>query len=88
MNKKRLQCKKYLQWLAALAVLVFLGTPARAQSTPSQATQPTQDKDTTRQELAQFDRFLDSHQEIREQLRKNSSLVNDKEFLRSCSLIS
>jgi len=81
MNKKRLQCKKYLQWLVAPAVVFFLGAPARAQSMPSQANQPTQDNDTTRQELAQFDRFLDSHPEINEQLRKNSSLVNDKEFL-------
>jgi hypothetical protein len=81
MNKKRLQSKKYLQWLMALAVAFFLGAPVRAQSMPSQANQPTQDNDTTRQELAQFDRFLDSHREIGEQLRKNSSLINDKEFL-------
>jgi hypothetical protein len=38
--------------------------------------------DTTRAQLAGFDRFLDSHQEIAEQLRKNPSLVNDQKFVK------
>lgn len=41
----------------------------------------TRDRDTTRGPLASMDRFLDSHPEIAEQLRKNPSLVNDKEFV-------
>jgi phage-related protein len=37
--------------------------------------------DITRGELANMDRFLDSHPEISEQLRKDPSLVNNREFV-------
>jgi hypothetical protein len=37
--------------------------------------------DTTRAELASFDRFLDGHREIAEQVRKNPSLVNNQAFI-------
>ena len=43
--------------------------------------QATRDRDMTRGELVNMDRFLDSHPEIAEQLRKNPSLVNKKEFV-------
>ncbi len=39
------------------------------------------DRDLTRSDLASMDRFMDSHPEIAEQLRKNPALVNDKQFL-------
>ncbi|HET9305337.1 MAG TPA: hemophore-related protein [Candidatus Sulfotelmatobacter sp.] len=39
------------------------------------------DRDVTRRELANMDRFMDSHPEIAERLRKNPSLVNNKEFV-------
>ena len=39
------------------------------------------DRDITRGELANMDRFMDSHPEIAEQLRKNPSLVDNKEFV-------
>jgi phage-related protein len=39
------------------------------------------DRDLTRGQLASLDRFLDSHPEVAEQLRKNPSLVNDKKFV-------
>ena len=39
------------------------------------------DNDVTRRELANMDRFMDSHPEIAEQLRKDPSLVNSKEFV-------
>jgi hypothetical protein len=39
------------------------------------------DNDTTRRELARFDQFADSHREIAEQLRKDPSLVNNREFV-------
>jgi hypothetical protein len=35
----------------------------------------------SREELARFDQFLDSHREIAEQLRKDPSLVDNREFL-------
>src|SRR5260370_35845046 len=39
------------------------------------------DSDTTRGQLAHFDQFMDSHREIAEQLRKDPSLVNNREFV-------
>src|SRR5258706_6206431 len=39
------------------------------------------DRDITRGELVNMDRFMDSHPEIAEQLRKDPSLVNNKEFV-------
>src|SRR5205807_4198206 len=39
------------------------------------------DRDVTRGELVNMDRFMDSHPEIAEQLRKNPSLVNNEEFV-------
>jgi phage-related protein len=43
----------------------------------------TRDHDTTRAELANFDRFLDSHPEIAEQLRKDPSLADNREYLQN-----
>ena len=39
------------------------------------------DPDVTRTELANMDRFMDSHPEIAEQLRKDPSLVDNKQFV-------
>jgi hypothetical protein len=36
-----------------------------------------------RQDLAQFDRFLDSHREISEQVRKNPSLLDNRDFVQN-----
>jgi phage-related protein len=41
------------------------------------------DRDVTRQELANMDRFMDGHPEIAEQLHKDPSLVNNKKFVDS-----
>ena len=41
-----------------------------------------QDRDQRRDELARFDQFLDSHREIAEQVRKDPSLVNNKQFVK------
>jgi len=41
------------------------------------------DRDARRDELANFDRFLDSHHEIAEQLRKDPSLADNGEFLKT-----
>src|SRR5215471_3357652 len=65
-----------------LASLLLSASPlVRAQSTPTQDVRVAQERDITRQELANFDNFMDQHPEIAEQLRKNPSLVNDKEFV-------
>jgi dsDNA-binding SOS-regulon protein len=42
-----------------------------------------QDNDTTRQELARFDQFLDDHPNIAEQVRKDPSLVNNPDYERN-----
>ena len=49
---------------------------------PAQNDKPVQqDNDTTRRELAQFDQFLDGHREIAEQVRKDPSLLDNKNFV-------
>jgi YHS domain-containing protein len=39
------------------------------------------DRDITREQLANMDRFMDTHPEIAEQLRKDPSLIKNKEFV-------
>ncbi len=41
------------------------------------------DRDTRQEELANFDRFLDSHRETAEQLRKDPSLADNQQFLKA-----
>src|SRR6266705_3543809 len=74
---------KPLLALLTLATLLGLVT-ASAQVAPSQGgTQAVpRDNDTTRGELASFDRFLDGHPEIAEQLRRDPSLVRNEDFVR------
>src|SRR5579864_1235553 len=70
-----------------LAALISLGTPAVLHAAPvqyqnqSKSAQSAHDSDITRQELALFDQFLDSHREIAEQVRQNPSLVNNDQFV-------
>src|SRR5689334_10561884 len=40
-----------------------------------------QDRDTTKQELTNFDRFLDSHAAIKQDLSRDPSLVNNAGYL-------
>src|ERR1700723_1320702 len=70
-----------------LAALISLGVPAVVNGAPvqpqNQNTQSAHDSDITRQELALFDQFLDSHREIAEQVRQNPSLVNNDHFVKN-----
>src|SRR5437660_4530220 len=50
--------------------------PVVAKQVPPQTPNP----DITRQELANFDRFLDTHPEIAKQLQANPSLINNPEW--------
>ena len=70
-------------WLAVSALTGFLclGTPAIAQSASAQNKPALQGDDATRQELANFDRFLDSHPEVASDIRKDPSLVNNDDFV-------
>ena len=67
--------------LLALTACFYPCKPAAAQSAPAQDTRPVQDRDANREELATFDRFLDSHREIADQLKKDPSLADNREFL-------
>jgi hypothetical protein len=80
--------------LLTLATLLGLVTAGAQVAQPQGGTQVVprdqdrdQDNDTTRGELASFDRFLDSHPEIAEQLRKDPSLVRDHEFVEKHSAL-
>jgi hypothetical protein len=68
----------------AMASLFYVGVPAtaRSQDAPNQnVTRAAQDNDTTRREVAQFDQFLDGHPEIAEQVRKDPSLLDKRDFV-------
>ncbi len=62
-------------------------TRAHSQSMPAQTAAQTpaqtqdRDDDATRRQLASFDKFLDSHPDVAEQLHKDPSLVNNQEFV-------
>ena len=66
--------------LITLAALISVA-PAGAQTIPPQ----TQIGDTTRRQLADFDRFLDSHPQVASQLRQDPTLVNNPEFVENHS---
>jgi phage-related protein len=57
--------------------------PPQAQTSQTQTTTPPDRDDVSRRQLASFDSFLDSHPELAEQLRKDPSLVNNKEFVQN-----
>jgi len=69
--------------LSALTSLFWLGTPASAQTVPAQGNTSVQDNDITRQELARFDQFLDGHRYIAEELRKDPSLIDSREYMQN-----
>jgi len=71
-------------WLAVSALTGFLclGTPVIAQSASAQNSPALQGDDATRQELANFNQFLDSHPELSDQLRKDPSLVNNDDYVK------
>ncbi len=62
--------------LLTLALVLSTGMAASAQSTP-----PRGDNDTKGWQVADMDKFLDSHPEIAEQLQKDPSLIRNDEFV-------
>src|ERR1700723_2361153 len=68
--------------VSALTGFLCLGTPVIAQSASAQNTPALQGDDATRQELANFNQFLDSHPELSDQLRKDPSLVNNDDYVK------
>ena len=77
MRKWQLLIKNVLA-ISAAGTLLWVA-PAYAQS--AQNNPPRQDNDTTRQELASFDQFLDSHRQISEELRGDPSRIRNSDFL-------
>ena len=65
--------RRSLTLLTFICMLLVVPS-AGAQSQPS-------NPDVSRQQVADFDRFLDNHPDLAEQLRKNPSLVNNEEFV-------
>ncbi len=71
-----------IQRCLILLTFVALACGAVTASAQSQGMTPSQDRDdVTRRQLASFDNFLDTHPEVAEQLRRNPSLVNNREFV-------
>jgi hypothetical protein len=93
-KKKRFQSQYFLAPLV-IAMLFRVGNPASGQSTvptPGPVGPPTpnsvgppavqpQDSDMRHSEIVSFDKFIDAHPEVAEQLRNNPSLINREDFL-------
>jgi len=62
--------------LIMLSLLLWTGTRASGQTIPPQG-----DNDTKGWQIADMDKFLDSHPEIAEQLQKDPSLIKNDEFV-------
>jgi hypothetical protein len=73
---------KVLPPFLALAMLFSVGTVVRGQTQTMPPTpMPLQGDRITRQEVADMDRFLDSHPEVAEQLRKDPSLIDNHRWV-------
>jgi len=64
-----------------LGLLLAVGVAAISFG-PTHASAQQRNPDITRQELANFDRFLDSHPQIRADLTRNPNLINDARYVR------
>jgi hypothetical protein len=75
--------------VTSILAQVWLAAPVAGQTTADRDSSTPQDRDSsqkrdddmTRGELANFDRFMDSHPELAEQVHKDPSLVNNKKFV-------
>jgi GrpB-like predicted nucleotidyltransferase (UPF0157 family) len=67
--------------VAGMILAIPASTQSQAMPQDRQAMPQDRDDNVTRQQLAGFDNFLDSHPEVAEQLRKDPSLVNNQEFV-------
>src|SRR5271156_1409807 len=71
--------------LLAMAMLFLVGTAVSGQTMPptqnQSAPMPQPGNDITRQEVIDFNRFLDSHPEVAEQLRKDPSMIDNRRWV-------
>ena len=65
--------------LGGSMAICLIGLPIAA--TAQQVSGQPENPDLTRQQVATFDQFLDSHPQIAQQLQANPSLINNAEFL-------
>ena len=83
-KKRHLFVRNAVAVLAAAPLFwIAPGVNAQSSSPSSQESRTSPNSDITRQELARFDQFLDSHQEIAQQLRHDPSLVNDQNYMQA-----
>jgi hypothetical protein len=90
MGNKLLRFRKVTLVLGAATVtLLCVPCPTHAQSSAPQDRQAVQshaggqDRDADRRDVANFDRFLDEHREIAEQVRKDPSLLDNRNFVQN-----
>ena len=81
MREKYLHVKNLWKFLLPLMLVFLMNTPIRAQSAPAQDNQSIQNNEALRREVTQFDRFMDSHREISEQVTRDPSLLDNRQFL-------
>jgi hypothetical protein len=77
-KRRRLQ-----MWLLAITPLFCLTIATKAQNSTVQDYRAVPANDTAHKDLADFDRFLDNHPEIAEQVRKDPSLLDNRKFVQS-----
>ena len=70
--------RKTEAWVYAMTLALALASLTAVVKT---ASAQRQNPDITRQQLENFDRFLDSHPQIRAELTQNPNLVNDPRYI-------
>jgi hypothetical protein len=77
------QRQRLQRWFLVTIPLFCLTISTRAQNTTVQDNRSTPASDSTRKDLADFDHFLDNHPEIAEQVRRDPSLLDKRQFVQS-----
>jgi hypothetical protein len=83
MDIKTLRFRNTPMLLFGITTLLCLGTPAVARSIAAQEDRPAQENDASRRDFAQFSQFLTSHPDVAEQLRRDPSLADNRDFLQN-----
>ena len=81
MNIRPLQFVKGPTLVVGMTALLCLGVPAHAQNAATPDNRSVQDNRATDRQLGEFNQFLDTHREIGEQVRKDPSLLDKRDFV-------
>jgi hypothetical protein len=81
MKNRSLELLKGPTLLVGMTALLCLGVPAHAQNTTTRDNRSIQDSGAAGRQLGEFDQFLDSHREIAEQVRRDPSLLDKRDFV-------